>query len=61
MLRAARRMYDRIGFDPDSGLHTVDPPAQENIEPAKMLEEGKFKMPSYKEFRNRYSFSFSSV
>ena len=41
MLRAARRMYDRIGFDPDTGLHTPEPPAQENIEPAKMLEDGR--------------------
>lgn len=34
-------MADRIGFDAESGLHTPEPPAQENIEPAKMLEDGR--------------------
>ena len=40
-MRATRRMAERIGFDPETGLHTFDAPKQGD-EDSSLLEGGKY-------------------
>ena len=45
VLRAARRMYDRSGFDPETGMHMAEQPPMELVEPINALEDGMSKRP----------------
>lgn len=41
IIRATRRMAERVGYDPDTGLHLAEPPQNCRNDPV-ILEDCKF-------------------